>query len=175
MNIKQLLYVITGLLISYTPVISHAEMIGLEESELSKVSGQSGLSIEIPHIRINAHQSGSVDNPNTPADESDGRRTKGFKRDYVTRDHDGANEAHYFVEEVSLAADIKGAITLDVEDSGTLVIGMPDSINFVGDGYSAKGIYLNNTGQVSGGGNMYNEISVQGNFSTGGTISVWGE
>lgn len=175
MNIKQTFYILGSLLICNTPLISYAEMVGLEEQELSMVSGQSGLSIEIPHIRVNAHNSGSVDNPNTPEDESDGRRTKGFKYDYVTRDHDGANETHYFVEEVSLAADIKGAITLDVEESGTLVIGMPDSINFVGDGYSAKGIYLNNTGQISGGGKMYNEISIQGNFNTGGTISIWGE
>ncbi|MFD2231473.1 DUF6160 family protein [Alkalimarinus sediminis] len=175
MKTKQVLYVVSSLLISSTPLLTYAEMVGLEETELSQVAGQSGLSIEIPHVRINAHNSGSVDNPNTSADESDGRRTKGYKSDYITREHNGGNETHYFVEEVSLAADIEGAITLDIGGDGTLVIGLPDSINFVGDGYSAKGIYLNNTGLTSGGGQMLDEISIQGNFNTGGTISIWGE
>lgn len=175
MNIKHTLYVISCLFVGYTPLSSVAEMVGLEEKELSMVAGQSGLSIEIPHLRVNAHGSGSVDDPNTPNDESDGRRSKGYKLDYVTRDHDGGGETHYFVEEVSLAVDMTGAITFDIGGDGTLVIGMPDSINFVGDGYSAKGIYLNNTGQVSDGGQMLNEISIQGNYDTGGTISIWSD
>ena len=175
MKKKCLLCAVSSLVIGSISLAANAEMVGLEENELSKVSGQSGLSIEIPHLRINAHGSGSIDNPNTPTDESDGRRTKGYKLDYVTRDHGGGNEAHYFVEEVSLAVDITGAITLDIEGDGTLVIGLPERINYVGDGFSAKGIYLNNTGNTASGGHMLNEISIQGNYNTGGTISIWGE
>lgn len=175
MNIKHTLCILASLAVSYMPLLSHAEMVGLEEKELSNVSGQSGISIHIPHLRVNAHTSGSVDDPNTASDESDGRRTKGFKYEYVTRDHNGGNDAHYFIEEVSLAMDIEGAITLDIEGDGALVIGLPDSINFVGDGYSAKGIYLNHTGLTSSGGQLYNEISIQGNYNTGGTVSIWSE
>jgi len=175
MNIKHALCVLGSLVIAYMPLIAEAEMVGLEEKELSAVSGQSGLSIEIPHLRVNSHNSGSVDNPDTPENESDGRRDKGFKLDYVTRDHNGENEAHYFVEEVSLAVDITGALTFDIEGDGALVIGLPDSINYVGDGYSQKGIYINDTGTVGGGGMMLNEISIKGNFDTGGTITIWGD
>lgn len=174
MHFKYTLCVISSLAISYMPTMSHAELVDMEETELSEVSGQSGLSIEIPHLRVNAHDSGSIDNPNTTADESDGRRTKGFKVDYVTKQHDGTDETHYFVEEVSLAVDTKGAFTIDVEGDGKLVIGLPDSVNFVGDGYSAKGIYLNNDGLAASGGKMLNEVNIQGNFETGGTVTIWG-
>jgi len=174
MNIRHAICALGSLIIAYMPLIAEAEMVGLEEKELSEVSGQSGLSVEIPHLRINAYDSGSVDNPNTPVDESDGRRDRGFKLDYVTREHSGGNESHYFVEEVSLAVDITGALTFDIEGDGALVIGLPDSINYVGDGYSQKGIYINDTGTIDGGGMMLNEISIQGNFDTGGTITIWG-
>lgn len=89
------------------PALAQAELEKLDEGELSAVSGQRGISIEIPHLRINAHGSDSVDNPNTGADESDGRRTTGFRWDYVTREHNGAGEAHFFVDEVSLALSMK--------------------------------------------------------------------
>ena len=168
------LSVIASLAIAFMPLLTQAEMVGLEESELSKVAGQSGLSIEIPHLRINAHGSGSIDNPDTPNNENDGRRTTGYKRDYVTREHGGGGETHSFTEEVSLAVDITGAITLDVESDGALVIGLPDSMNYIGDGYSQKGIYINETGTIEGGGLMLNEISIQGNFDTGGTVTIWG-
>ncbi|MCG8609966.1 MAG: hypothetical protein MI864_05470 [Pseudomonadales bacterium] len=153
---------------------THAELVGLAENELSGVTGQAGISLEIHHLRVNAHASGSVDNPDTPEDESDGRRTKGFHYDYVTTDHNGENETHYFADEVSLAMDIEGAITLDVEEDGALVIGLPDRINYVGDGYSQKGIYLNHDGLASSGGKLMNETNIQGNFNTGGTITIWG-
>jgi len=175
MNIKHALCIFGSLVIAYMPLITEAEMVGLEEKELSEVSGQSGLSIEIPHLRINAHGSGSIDNPDTPIDESDGRRTTGYKRDYVTREHGGGGETHSFTEEVSLAVDITGALTLDIASDGALVIGLPDSMNYVGDGYSQKGIYINETGTIGGGGMMLNEISIQGNFDTGGTITIWGD
>ena len=169
------LSIIVILAITGVPLMVQAEMVGLEENELSMVAGQSGLSIEIPHLRINAHDSGSVDNPDTAENEDDGRRTTGYRRDYVTREHGGGGEVHSFVEEVSLAVDITGAITLDIEGDGALIIGLPESINFVGDGYSQKGIYINETGTINGGGLMLNEISIQGNFDTGGTVTIWGE
>ena len=175
MKIINTLSVIASLVVASMPLTSHAEMVGLEENELSMVAGQSGLSIEIPHLRINAHASGSVDNPLTGNNEGDGRRTTGYRRDYVTREHSGGGEVHSFVEEVSLAVDMTGALTLDVESDGALVIGLPDSMNFVGDGYSQKGIYINETGTIDGGGLMLNEISIQGNFDTGGTVTIWGE
>ena len=175
MNIKHAKYALGSLVIAYMPLIAQAEMVGLEEQEWSEVSGQSGLSIEIPHLRINAHGSGSIDNPDTPENEGDGHRTTGYKRDYVTREHGGGGESHSFTEEVSLAVDITGAITLDIESDGALIIGLPDSINYVGDGYSQKGIYINDTGTIDGGGLMLNEISIQGNFDTGGTITIWGD
>ncbi len=167
-------YKVGSLAVTALTTTVQAEMVDLAEGELATIAGQSGISIEIPHLRINAHESGSVDNPNTDADESDGRRTKGFKLDYVTKEHGGGGETHYFVEEMSLAVDITGALTVDVEGDGKMVIGLPEQINFVGDGYSAKGIYLNHDGNIASGGKMLNEISIQGNFNTGGTVSIWG-
>lgn len=157
------------------PITAVAELQKLDEGEMASVSGQSGISIEIPHLRINAHGPDSVDNTTTPANESDGRRTQGFKYDYVTREHSGGGEAHFFVEEVSLAVDITGALTLDIEDDGALLIGLPDSVNYVGDGMSLHGIYLNSTGTPDPASKLLNEINVQGNFSTGGTIRMWSE
>jgi hypothetical protein len=154
---------------------AQAELQRLGESEMSAVSGQGGLSIEIPHLRINAYGRGSVDNPITTADESDGRRTKGFKFDYVTTEHSGGGETHFFVDEVSLAMDIVGALTLDVEEDGALLIGLPEQINYVGDGLSLHGIYLNTTGTPDMGGKLLNEINVQGNFNTGGTVRMWSD
>ncbi|MCP5208306.1 MAG: hypothetical protein H7A01_13950 [Hahellaceae bacterium] len=151
-----------------------AELLPMKESELASQSGQAGLSIEVQHLRINAHESGSVDNPATAANEGDGRRTKGFHLDYVTKEHGGGGESHYFANEVSLALDTEGALTVDVGGDGALVIGLPTRMNFVGDGFSVKDIYLNNTGNVAGGGKLYNEQNIIGNFNTGGTITMWG-
>jgi hypothetical protein len=151
-----------------------AELLPLEESELANQSGQAGLSIEVQHLRINARDSGSVDNPATAADESDGRRTKGFHLDYVTEEHNGGGKSHYFANEVSLALDTEGALTVDVSGEGALVIGLPTRMNFVGDGLSVKDIYLNSTGNAAGGGKLYNEQNIIGNFNTGGTITMWG-
>ena len=165
MKTTRVLLAASSIVLYTIPLSTQAEMVGLAESELSTVSGKGGLSIEIPHIRVNAHASGS---------ENDGLRTKGYTKDYVTREHDGGGETHYFVAEKSLAVDITGAFTVDIEGDGKLVIGLPDRMNFVGDGYSAKGFYLNNDGSTSSGGKMLNEISIKGNFDTGGTITMWG-
>lgn len=154
---------------------TRAEMQRMDEGELSRVAGQSGISIEIPHLRINAHPSGSVDDSVTAADESDGRRSRGFKLDYTTTDHLGQDEAHLFVDEVSLALDITGAITIDIEQDGALVVGLPERMNYVGDGLSFKGVYLNSTGTPDMGGKLMNEINIQGNFSTGGTMRMWSD
>lgn len=162
-------------LIVILPVLASAEMQKMDEGELSAVSGQSGISIEIPHLRVNAYGSDSVDNTGTPEDESDGRRNKGFKLDYVTREHGGGGEAHFFVEEVSLALDITGALTFDIEEDGALLIGLPERINYVGDGLSLHGIYLNGTGVADPRTKLLNEINVQGNFETGGTVRMWSE
>lgn len=151
-----------------------AELRPITEGELAKVSGQSGISIEIPHLRVNAHGPGSVDDPDTTADESDGRRTEGFKLDYVTREHGGGGEAHYFANEVSLAMDVTGALTVDIEEDGAMVLGIPERINFVGDGLSFKDIYLNGSGVPEAGTKLLNEINVQGNFNTAGTVRMWG-
>lgn len=148
------------------PAWAQTDMQDLGEQEMADIAGQSGISIEIPHMRVNAHG---------PSDPRNGERTQGFKLDYITRGHDGGGKAHYFVNEVSLAADMEGAITLDIEEDGRLQIGLPDRIHFVGDGYSQKDIYLNATGNPGDGGKLYNEISIQGNFETGGRISFWGE
>ncbi|WP_148863885.1 DUF6160 family protein [Marinobacter fonticola] len=152
-----------------------AELRPIAESELAKVSGQSGISIEIPHLRVNAHGPDSVDDPDTAADESDGRRTQGFKLAYVTREHGGGGEAHYFANEVSLAMDVTGAMTVDIEKDGAMVVGLPERINFVGDGLSFKDIYLNGSGVPETGTKLLNEINVQGNFNTAGTIRMWGD
>lgn len=162
-------------LASTLPVSAAAELQRLDEGEMASVSGQRGISIEIPQLRINAHTRDSVDDPNTPQNEGDGRRTTGFKFDYVTREHGGAGEAHFFVEEVSLAVDITGALTFDIEEDGALLIGLPERVNYVGDGYSLHGIYLNDTGIADPSSKLLNEINVQGNFNTGGTIRMWGE
>lgn len=156
-------------------MLAQAELRPLPEGELSQVSGQSGISIEIPHLRVNAHGPGSVDDPETLADEGDGRRTQGFKLDYVTREHDGGGEAHYFANEVSLAMDVTGALTVDIEEDGAMRLGLPDQVNFVGDGLSLKDIYLNGSGVPEAGTKLLNEINVQGNFNTGGTVRMWGD
>ncbi len=151
-----------------------AELMPIQETELAEVSGQAGLSIELHHLRINAHGSGSVDDPSTPEDESDGKRAQGYHYDYVTKAHSGGKETHYFVNEVSLALDTEGAITVDVDAEGALVIGLPTRMHYIGDGYSQKGIYLNETGRPADGGLLFQEKNVQGNFDTGGTITLWG-
>lgn len=155
--------------------VAHAELEKMGESEMASVSGQSGISLALSHLRVNAHQPGEVDNPDTPADESDGRQKNGFNLDYVTENHAGGGETHYFIDDVSLAMDITGAITLDIEEDGALAIGLPDSINYVGDGLMLRNIYLNETGLAADGGKMMNEISVQGNFNTGGTVRMWSD
>lgn len=154
---------------------AQAEMERLGETELSTVSGQSGISLDLAHLRVNAYAPGSVDNPDTPVDESDGRQKNGFKLDYVTKNHAGGGETHYFIDDVSLAMDLTGAITLDIEEDGALLIGLPDAVNFVGDGLALRNIHLNQTGLATDGGKMMNEINMQGNFDTGGTIRMWSE
>lgn len=162
-------------ILALLPTLASAELKQMAEDDMSDVSAQAGLSIEISQLRINAQKSGSVDDPNTAADESDGRRTRGYKYDWVTKDHNGANEVHMFTDEVSLAVDMEGAWTVDIEDNGALVIGLPDQMNFVGDGYSQKGIYINTDGQTSSGGQLWGEKNIQGNFTTGGTITLWSD
>lgn len=164
----------TSLTLALSPLVQ-AELRPMQEGELSKISGQSGISIEVPHLRINAHGPASVDDPDTVTDESDGRRTEGFKLDYVTREHDGGGEAHYFANEVSLAMNITGALTVDVEEDGAMLVGLPERVNFVGDGLSLKDIYLNGSGVPEAGTKLLNEINVQGNFNTAGTIRMWGD
>lgn len=154
-----------------TPV--QAELRLMQEVELAKVSGQSGISIEIPHLRVNSHGPGSLDDPDTAAEESDGRRTKGYKLDYITRKHSGGGEAHYFANEVSLAMDVTGAFTVDIEEDGAVLFGMPERINFIGDGLSFKDIYLNGSGTIEAGTKLLNEINIQGNFDTAGTVRMW--
>lgn len=154
---------------------AQAELRPMPEGELAGVSGQSGIAIEIPHLRMNAHGPASVDNQDTLEDESDGRRTIGFKLDYVTRQHGGGGEAHFFANEVSLAMDVTGPLTINVEEDGAMLVGMPDRINFVGDGLSFKDIYLNGSGTPEAGTKLLNEINVQGNFNTGGTVRMWGD
>ncbi|MDG9671918.1 hypothetical protein ONV78_29565 [Hahella sp. CR1] len=150
-----------------------SELRDMEEGELSQVTAQSGLIIEIPRVRINAHD-GSLDDPGTPQDESDGRRTRGFRYNYITTEHDGGAQTYYFTDEISIAMDIEGPLKLDVDDGGHMVLQLPERVNFVGDGYSMKGIYLNNTGDPANGGKLLNEINIQGNFETGGQVFVWG-
>lgn len=152
-----------------------AELRPLAADELSEVSGQGGISIEIPHLRVNAQGPGSVDDPNTNADESDGSRTNGFRLDYVTREHNGGGEAHFFANEVSLAIDVIGALTIDIESDGSALLGLPERVNFVGDGLSFKDIYLNSSGVPEAGTKLLNEINVQGNFNTAGTIRMWSD
>lgn len=154
--------------------VAQADLLPMEESELANHSGQAGLSIEVKHLRINAHDSGSVDDPSTIENEGDGHRTKGFHLDYVTKEHDGGGESHYFANEVSLAVDTEGPLTVDISGEGALVIGLPTRMNFVGDGLSIKDIHLNSTGDMAGGGKLYNEQNIIGNFNTGGTITMWG-
>ncbi|MFE8071230.1 hypothetical protein QQM79_09230 [Marinobacteraceae bacterium S3BR75-40.1] len=169
------IFAAAGLLLAALSLSVRAELRPMEESALGNVSGQAGLSIEIPHLRVNAYGPGSVDDPDTAKDESDGRRTQGFTFDYVTRGHDGSNETHYFADQVSLALDIFGAFKVDIEGDGKLVVGLPDRMNFVGDGFSAKDIHLNTTGTPAGGGKLLNETNIQGNFRTGGTVTFWGD
>jgi hypothetical protein len=170
-SIKTLFGIISAFFIAANAL---AELKPMDESEMANHAGQAGLSIELKHLRINAHESGSIDDPTTVEDESDGRTTTGYHYDYVTEDHNGDNETHYFTNEVSLALDTEGAITLDITERGALVIGLPDRMNYVGDGHSMKGIYLNGTGNPADGGQLMLEKNTIGNFNTGGSITMWG-
>jgi len=140
-----------------SPFIVNAEMQMVDDDMLSDVSGQEGVDIKLVNIRVNA--------------DVDGYTTDGFSQKYVTRNVDGTDKAVLGVAETSLAFEMEGAISIDVDGKGVKV-GAPDKVSLVGDGLRMQNIYVNSTGSLADGGVLLDEIQMTGTFNTTGNMWI---